>query len=161
MRIQLVLNPSIMSMMTKDSSYGWFVPLASSFQNRMYILVFLLRFKGGVLWKLFTSLCCDFLRDLKNPLVDDSSSDRLYLSYHPLWTIMRILLILGIRLGLLLTIVFRSAGLALFHKLLQLPFTNQFFYLLLKVPTIFSVMAMILKEAIVFPFIPYIGWGLK
>ena len=70
-RTRLVLNPSIMSMMAKGSSCGCFTLLVSSSENRMSILVFLLCFKGGALWTLFTYLCCDFLRDLKDPPVDD------------------------------------------------------------------------------------------
>ena len=46
MRICLVLNPSIISMMTRGSSCGFFTPLASSSENRMSILVHLLYFKG-------------------------------------------------------------------------------------------------------------------
>ena len=68
-RNHLVLNPSIMSMMTKGLSCGCFIPLAYSSENRMSILI-VLCFKGGALWTLFTCLCCDFLRDLKDPLVD-------------------------------------------------------------------------------------------
>ena len=69
MRILLVLNPSIMSMITKGSLCGCFTPLASSSENRMSLSVFLC-LRGGILWTLFTYLCCDFLRDLKDPLVD-------------------------------------------------------------------------------------------
>ena len=68
-RILLVLNPSIMSMITKGSSCGYFTPLASSSKNRMSLSI-LLCFRGGILWMLFTCLCCDFLRDLKDQPVD-------------------------------------------------------------------------------------------
>lgn len=70
---------------------------------------------------------------------------------------MIILLVPGIRLGLFLAIVSRSAGLALFHKPLQLPVANQFFYLLLQVPEIFSVMIVILMEVTIFPLVQYSG----
>ena len=70
---------------------------------------------------------------------------------------MRILLVLRIRFGLLLAINSRSTRLTLFHKLLQLPFMNQFFYLLLQVSAIFNVMVMILVEAAIFPLVSYIG----
>ena len=102
-----------------------------------------------------------FLKGSKGSTSGRSSNDRLYLSYHALWTIMRILLVLRIRFGLLLAINSRSTGLTLFHKLLQLPFMNQFFYLLLQVSAIFNVMVMILVEAAIFPLVSYIGWGLK
>ena len=69
-RIRLVLNPYIISMMNRGSSCGCFTPLASSFENRMSILVRLLYFKGCISWMLFTSLCWDFLRYLKDPSVD-------------------------------------------------------------------------------------------
>lgn len=46
------------------------MPLASSLENRMSMFVRLLYFIGGILWMLFTNLCWDFLRDLKDPLVD-------------------------------------------------------------------------------------------
>ena len=68
-RTLLVLNPSIMSMITKVLSCGCFTPLTSSFKNKMSLSV-LLCLRGGILWILFTYLCCDFLRDLKDPPVD-------------------------------------------------------------------------------------------
>ena len=49
MRTHMVLNPSIMSMMTKGSSCGCFIPLVYSFENRKSILIFLLCFKEGAL----------------------------------------------------------------------------------------------------------------
>ena len=70
MRIRLALNPFIISMMTRGSSCGCFMPLASSSKNIISIFVRLLYFKGCILWTLFMSLYWDFLRDLKDPLVD-------------------------------------------------------------------------------------------
>lgn len=69
-RILLVLNPFTMSMITKGSSCGYFMSLASSSENRMSLFVFLLYLRSGILWTLFTCLYCDFLRDLKDPPVD-------------------------------------------------------------------------------------------
>jgi len=69
-RILLVFYPSIMSMIIKGLSCGCFTPLASSSKNRMFLSV-LLCLRGGILWMLFTCLYCDFLRDLKDPSVDD------------------------------------------------------------------------------------------
>ena len=69
-RILLVLNPSIMNMIIKGLSCGCFTPLASSSKNRMFLSV-LLCLRGGILWMLFTCLYYDFLRDLKDPSVDD------------------------------------------------------------------------------------------
>ena len=69
MRILLVLNPSIISIITKGSSCSCFTLLASSSENRMSLSV-LFSFRGGILWMLFTYLCCNFLRDLNDPPVD-------------------------------------------------------------------------------------------
>ena len=69
MRILLVLNPSIMSIITRELSCDCFTPLAFSSKNRMSLSI-LLCLKGGILWMLFTCLFCDFLRDLNDPLVD-------------------------------------------------------------------------------------------
>ena len=68
-RILLVLNPSIMSIITKGPSCGCFTLLASFSENRMSLSVFLY-FKGGILWMLFTCRCIDFLRDINDPPVD-------------------------------------------------------------------------------------------
>ena len=68
-RILLVLNPSIISIITRGSSCGCFTSLASSFENRMSLLV-CLYFRDGILWMLFIYLYYDFLRDLNNPPVD-------------------------------------------------------------------------------------------
>ena len=68
-RTFLMLNPSIMSMITKRSSCGCFNPLASFPKNKMSLSV-LLYLRGGILWTLFTCLCCDFLRNLKDPPMD-------------------------------------------------------------------------------------------
>ena len=68
-RILLVLNPSIMSIVTKGSSWGYFTPLASSYEKNMSLFVHLC-FKGGILWMLFTYLWYDLLRDLNDPFVD-------------------------------------------------------------------------------------------
>ena len=69
-RICLVLNLFIISMMTRGSSCGCFMPLASSSKNMISIFVHLLYFKGCIPWTLFMSLYWDFLRDLKDPPVD-------------------------------------------------------------------------------------------
>ena len=69
MRILLVLNHSIMSMIIRGSSCGCFTALTSSSENRMSLSI-LLYLRGGILWILFTCLCYDFLWDLKDPPVD-------------------------------------------------------------------------------------------
>ena len=69
-RIHLGLNPSIISMITKGLSCCCFTPLASSSENKISLFVFLLCFRGGILWTLFIFLCCDFLKDLKDPPMD-------------------------------------------------------------------------------------------
>ena len=68
-RIILVLNPSIISLMTKGSSCGYFTPLASSFEKTMSVASLLQCFIGGIMWTLLTCLYYDFLRDLKEPPV--------------------------------------------------------------------------------------------
>ena len=67
-RILLVLNTSVISIITRGSSCDCFTPLASSSEKRMSLSV-RLYFRGGILWMLFTCLYCDFLRDLNNPPV--------------------------------------------------------------------------------------------
>ena len=66
-RTRLVLNPSIVSMITNGSSCGCFIPLASSSEKIMYMVSLLLCFIGGAVWMPLTCLCCNFLRDLKDP----------------------------------------------------------------------------------------------
>ena len=68
-RTRLVLNPSIMSMITIGLSWGYFTPLASSSKNTMSVVSLLLCFNGGAMWILLTCLRYDFLRDLKDPPV--------------------------------------------------------------------------------------------
>ena len=68
-RTLLVLNPSIMSMMTSGSSWGYFTLLASSFEKHISWSI-LLCFRVGRQWTLFTCLWDDFLRDLNDPPVD-------------------------------------------------------------------------------------------
>mgnify|MGYP006869216541 CR=1 FL=1 len=68
-RILLVLNPSIISMMTRGSSCGCFTPLASSSEKTMFVASLLQCFVGGIIWTLLTCLCYEFLRDLKEPPV--------------------------------------------------------------------------------------------
>lgn len=66
-RILLVLNPSIMSMMTTGLPCGYFTPLVSSSKKTMSDTSLLLFFLGGIMSTLLTYLCCDFLRDLNEP----------------------------------------------------------------------------------------------
>ena len=63
----LMLNPSIVSMMTRGSSYGCFTPLASSFKKTMFTTSLFLCFVCGIIWTQLTDLFCDFLRHLKKP----------------------------------------------------------------------------------------------
>ena len=67
-RTLLVLNPSIMIMMTRGSSWGCFTPLASSSEKHMSWLVRLC-FMGGKPCTLFTCLWYDFLRERNEPPV--------------------------------------------------------------------------------------------
>ena len=65
-RILLVLNPSIVSIMTKGLLWGCFIPLASfSLKDMSYFVCLCLN--RGVMWTLFTCLWHAFLRDLNDP----------------------------------------------------------------------------------------------
>jgi len=68
-RTFLVLNPSTMIVMTNESSWGCFIPRASSSEKYMSWFV-RLYFRRGRLWTLFTCLRYDFLGDLNDPPVD-------------------------------------------------------------------------------------------
>ena len=68
-RTFLVLNPSTMIVMTNESSWGCFIPRASSSEKYMSWFV-CLYFRRGKLWTLFTCVRYNFLRDLNNPPVD-------------------------------------------------------------------------------------------
>ena len=57
---------------------------------------------------------------------------------------------------LLLVITSKSARFPLLHKLLQLPLLNEFFYVLLQISAIFSVMAVILVETALFLLFMYV-----
>ena len=66
-RTRLVLNPSIIRMITSGSPCGCFTPLTSSFEKIMSMISLLLCFNGGAIWTLLTCLCYNFLRDSKDP----------------------------------------------------------------------------------------------
>ena len=67
-RTLLVLNPSIMIMMTRGSSWGCFTPLASSSEKHMSWFV-RLYFMGRRPCTLFTCLWYNFLRERNEPPV--------------------------------------------------------------------------------------------
>ena len=131
-RIRLVLNLSITSMMTRGSSCGCFTPLASSSKNRMSIFVCLLCFKGCIPWMLFTSLCWDFLRDLKNPPMDGP----LAIVFISLITFYGWLYDLSSSIGGFSNFSLQSSLDQLdspLFTILQLTFPDQFFYLFIQV----------------------------
>ena len=66
-RTRLVLNPSIIRMISSGLSCGCFTPLTSSFEKIMSMISLLLCFNGGAIWMLLTCLCYNFLRDSKDP----------------------------------------------------------------------------------------------
>ena len=66
MRIHLVLNPSIFSIMTKGSLWGCFTPLASPSLKDMSRSVHCC-LDRGIVWTLFTYLWYAFLGDLNDP----------------------------------------------------------------------------------------------
>ena len=61
-----MLNPSIFSIMTKGSLWGYFTPMASPLLKDMswYVRLCL---DGGTVWTLFTCLWYAFLSDLNDP----------------------------------------------------------------------------------------------
>ena len=67
-RTLLVLNPSIMTMMTRGSLWGYFTPLASSSKKDMSWFVRLC-FMSGKPCTLFTCLWYDFLKERNEPPV--------------------------------------------------------------------------------------------
>ena len=68
-RILLVLNPLIVSVMTKGSLWGCFTPLVSSLLNDISWFMRLC-LNGGIMWTLFTCLWHAFLKDLNDPHVN-------------------------------------------------------------------------------------------
>ena len=65
-RILLVLNPSILSMISKGSLWGYLTPLASaSLKDMFWSVHFCLN--GGIVWTLLTCLWYAFLKDLNDP----------------------------------------------------------------------------------------------
>ena len=149
-----VLNPSIMTMMTRGSSWGCFTPLASSSEKHMSWFVRLC-FMGGRPCTLFTYLWYDFLRERnESPMVGPpviafvfpnavcgrgcewSSS----LRKPSCWPFCPYL-----------------AKSPFCHILLQLPSSYKFFYLLLQIPAVLRIMPMIFVKMAVFSFITHIG----
>ena len=57
---------------------------------------------------------------------------------------------------LFLNITSRSTGFPFLHKLLQLPLLDEFFYLLLQVSAIFSVMVVVFVEMAIFLLVTHI-----
>ena len=66
-RILLGVKPFYHQHDNQGSSCGCFTPLASSSEKTMSATSLLWCFVGGIIWTLLTCLCCDFLRDLKEP----------------------------------------------------------------------------------------------
>ena len=133
-RVLLVLNPSIMSIITRGSSCSCFTPLASFFEKRMSLFVCLC-FRGDILWMLFICLYCDFLMDLNDALVD------VVISSIALWKIGRVVFVPQRSFVFVLIIIPGSAGVSLLYKFLQIPFSYELLYLLLQVSAIFCVVA--------------------
>ena len=152
-RTLLVLNPSIMIMMTRGSSWGCFTPLASSSKKHMSWLVRLC-FMGGRPCTLFTCLWYDFLRERNEPpvvgppvIVFISPSAVCGRGYE--WSssseapLLALLSVLG--------------EISFFHILLQLPSSYKLFYLLLQIPAVLRIMPMIFMKTAVFSFITHVG----
>ena len=159
-RIRLALNPSIISMMTKGLSCGCFTPLASSSKNRISIFVRLLCFKGCIPWMLFTSLCWDFLRDLKNPPMDGP----LAIVFISLITFYGWLYDLSSSIGGFSNFSLQSSldqlDSPLFTKFCNLPFQiNSSICSFKSLQS--SIMVVIFMEMEIFPLVSYIGRGMK
>ena len=67
-RIILVLSPSIFNIITNESLWGYFTPLAFVSLKEMSWSVCLC-LNRGIMWTLFTCLWHAFLRDLNDPPV--------------------------------------------------------------------------------------------
>ena len=57
----------------------------------------------------------------------------------------------------LLALLSVLGGISFFHKLLELPSSNKFFYLLLQIPAVLRLMPVIFVKTIVFSFITHVG----
>ena len=145
-----MLNLSIISIITKRSSYGCFTPLASSFENRMSLSIYLC-FRGDILWMLFICLYCDFLMDLNDALVD------VFISSIALWKIGRVVFVPQRSFVFVLIIIPGSAVVSLLYKFLQIPFSYELLYLLLQVSAIFCVVVVILVKTTIFLLVTHIG----
>ena len=157
MRIRLVLNPSIISMMTRGSSCGCFTHLASSFENRTSIFVRLFYFKGCIPWMLFTSLCWDFLRDLKDPPMDGPTTIVFISPIALCGRLYDLSSSIGGFLDFFLWSSLDRLDSSFFTNFCNLPFHIKILYLLLQVSAILDVMAVIFMETTIFPLVSYIG----
>ena len=142
-RILWVLNPSIVNIMTKGSSWGYFTPLASSLEKNMSLSIRLC-FIRDILWMLFTCLWYDFLRDLNDPPVDC-----------PPVIVFISSIILGGRWGIRSSSLGEASHLSL--SSLQFSFSYELLYLLFQVSTILCVMTVILVEMEIL-LIMHVGW---
>ena len=144
--------------MTKGSSWGCFTPLASSSEKQISWLV-RLYFGGGRPCTLFTCLWYDFLRERNEPpemgppvivlISPNAVCGRCWvwsssLRKPPCWPF-----------GLYLV------GSLFFHILLQLPFPNKLFYLLLQVPAVLRMVLVIFVKTAVFSFVTHVGRRLE
>lgn len=153
-KILLVLNPSIISMMNRGSSCGYFTPLVSSSEKTMFVASCLRCFVGGIIWTLLTCLYCDFLRDLKEPLVIGPSLIILISPIAFFGPSRSLSSSFGFSFDLVCSFWFSSLY-VFFVTILQFPFLDQ----LLKVSTLVIVMPMVSVEVAILFFVLGTGWA--
>jgi len=89
------------------------------------------------------------------------SCDRLYFSYYTLLTMWLMVVIPWRGYWLISAIVPGPVGISLLYKILQLPSSYEFLYLLLQVSAVLCVMAVIFMKSTVFPLVTDIGWWVQ
>ena len=156
MRILLVLNPSNVKLWTRGrheaASLFWRIlprktcPCPFIFASR----------------EVFCGCCSlasdTILKGFEWPTCGWPACDRLYLPNHTWRTLGRVILVPWWGFTLVLIIILGPTRFSLLHKPLQFPFSYEFFYLLLQIPTILCVVAVILMETTVLLLATHIMW---
>ena len=141
-----VLNPSMGSIMTRGSSWGYLIPFTSYLEKTMSAFLvwrcFAIRW---LTWTLFICLWTAFLKGLYDPSMIGPPSDRPYLSYDgfEIVSIFLSLVVSGFLLCSLTNLI------VFFNKLLELPPLDQLIYLFFQIPAFVCIMTMVLMEAVV------------
>ena len=135
-RILIVLNPSIISMMTRGLSCGCYTPLVSSSEKITSVASFFLCFVGGIMW---------------------TTIDHPYLSHDTLWSFLWFIVVFGLIFYSGLIFLLWLSICILLNKFLQFFFLDQLFYLFFEISAFVHVMPMILMETTILFLISGIG----